>query len=72
MIGIAYEKWGETPLAVVVSKQSGLKEKQALEYCSGKIARYKMPKSVVFVDSLPLTATGKVQKKILKEQLRLF
>ena len=48
-----------------------IKQKQVIDYCDGKIARYKMPKSVSFVEALPFTASGKVQKNILKEQLKI-
>ena len=69
VVGAPDEKWGEVPVAVVVSSKPGLSESDVLDYCKGKIARYKMPKSVVFVDEMPVTATGKVQKNVLKERL---
>jgi acyl-CoA synthetase (AMP-forming)/AMP-acid ligase II len=62
--------WGETPLAVIVARSDcNLDEKRVLEHCSGKMARYKIPKKVMFVDSLPLTPTGKIQKRILRQRL---
>ncbi|MBT4268658.1 MAG: long-chain fatty acid--CoA ligase [Deltaproteobacteria bacterium] len=71
VIGVPDDKWGEVPRAVIVPNESGLEEKQVIDYCDGKIARYKMPKSVSFVEALPFTASGKVQKNILKEQLKI-
>jgi acyl-CoA synthetase (AMP-forming)/AMP-acid ligase II len=70
VIGQPDPKWGETPTALVVA-QPGVKmdEKEVLQYCQGKMARYKLPKKVMFMDSLPLTPTGKVQKRILRQQM---
>jgi len=63
-------KWGETPMAVIVAQSGGnLDEKSVIEYCDGKMARYKIPKKVMFIESLPLTPTGKVQKRMLRQRL---
>lgn len=70
VIGQPDPKWGETPVVIIAPKaDSKLEEKQVLDLCQGKMARYKLPKKVKFVDSLPMTPTGKVQKRILREQL---
>ena len=69
VIGAPDTKWGEVPMAVIVPNDKGLDEKAVIDYCNGKIARYKMPKAVTFVDALPMTATGKVQKRALEKQL---
>ncbi|MBI5249357.1 MAG: long-chain fatty acid--CoA ligase [Desulfomonile tiedjei] len=70
VLGQPDPKWGETPMAIIVPQPgSNLNEQQVLEYCQGKMARYKLPKKVMFTDSLPLTPTGKVQKRILRQQL---
>ena len=69
VIGIPDPKWGEVPMAVVVPGSPELDEKAVIEYCRGRIANYKIPKAVTFVDELPMTPTGKVQKRVLKKQL---
>ena len=62
------EKWGETPCAFVTLRDSDcqLNEEQVIEYCRDNLARFKVPKNVVFVE-LPKTSTGKVQKFVLRE-----
>jgi len=68
VIGIPEEKWGEVGRAVVVLRpgaQAG--DQDILAFLDGRIARYKIPKSVRFADSLPRTATGKILKKALRE-----
>ncbi|AFM28016.1 long-chain-fatty-acid--CoA ligase [Desulfomonile tiedjei] len=70
VIGQPDPKWGETPMALVVPQAGcSLDEQQVLEFCQGKMARYKIPKTVKFMEALPLTPTGKVQKRILRQQL---
>jgi acyl-CoA synthetase (AMP-forming)/AMP-acid ligase II len=70
VIGQPDPKWGETPMALIVPKPgSNFEEKDVLDYCQGKMARYKIPKKVIFTDSLPLTPTGKVKKLILRQQM---
>ncbi|CAF2140285.1 BnaA02g17630D [Brassica napus] len=64
------EQWGETPCAFV-SLKPGLTrkptEKEMIEYCREKMPRYMVPKTVVFLDELPKTSTGKIPKFVLKE-----
>jgi O-succinylbenzoate-CoA ligase len=71
VIGVPDPKWGEVPMAVIAPSDKELDEKVVIDYCSGKIARYKMPKAVTFVDELPMTSTGKIQKQVLKKQLSI-
>jgi len=68
VIGQESRKWGESPFAVIVPKSPDLTEKDILSHCNGKLARFKLPKGVVFVDELPRNATGKVLKWILRER----
>ncbi len=69
VIGVPDEEWGEVPMCVVVLK-SGQKAKaeELMEYCRAKLASYKRPRSVVFVDELPRNPMGKVLKRVLREQ----
>ena len=67
VVGVPDERWGEVGRAVVVLRDgAGLDPAELLAFLDGKIARYKIPKTVVFAESLPRTASGKV----LKQQLR--
>jgi len=64
------EKWGETPCAFVAIKPGmQVTDKELIEFCREQIARYKVPKTVVFKE-LPKTSTGKIQKFLLREEAR--
>jgi len=67
VIGIPDEKWVEVGLAVLV-KTPGMEvtAEEIVEYCKGKLAGYKRPRKVVFIDQLPRTLTGKILKKDLR------
>jgi fatty-acyl-CoA synthase len=67
VIGVAHPKWDERPLLIVVLKpgQSAAKG-DILAFLSGKIAKWWMPDDLVFVDSIPHSATGKIQKTALR------
>ncbi len=68
VFGIPHEKWGEIPLAVVVAKSgSTLNEEAIKEWTQDKLARYKQPKEVRFLNVLPKTASGKILKRELKK-----
>lgn len=70
VIGIEDPKWGESACAVVVrAPGASLDEAGVLELFSGRLARYKHPRRVVFAESLPKNAMGKVQKFELRKQL---
>jgi acyl-CoA synthetase (AMP-forming)/AMP-acid ligase II len=70
LIGVADERWGETPLAVVVPADPADPPTLAAleEHCLAHLARYKRPRRLAVVDTLPRNATGKVQKTVLREQ----
>ncbi len=69
VIGVPSEKWGETPKAIIVPKgDEKPSEEEIIKYCKEKIAGYKCPTSVEYVESLPTTATGKVQKFELRRK----
>jgi fatty-acyl-CoA synthase len=64
------EKWGEVPVAFVTLKPgAACTDAELIEHVRGRLARFKAPKRVIF-GPLPKTATGKVQKKVLRDQLR--
>ncbi|MEP6641256.1 MAG: AMP-binding protein [Gaiellales bacterium] len=69
VVAVADDVWGEVPKAyVVVSNGAALTEDAIREYGRTRLARHKVPKMVEFVDALPKTATGKVQKHVLRER----
>jgi fatty-acyl-CoA synthase len=71
VIGIAHPKWDERPLLIVIPKKDRKPSKdEILQFMQGKIAKWWMPDDVVFVDEIPHTATGKIQKITLREQFR--
>jgi fatty-acyl-CoA synthase len=71
VIGIAHPKWGERPLLIVVAKKDRQPAKtDILKFMEGKVAKWCMPDDVVFVNEIPHTATGKIQKLALREQFR--
>lgn len=62
------KKYGEEVGAFIILKEgASLEPEDVRDFCKGKIARYKIPKYVFFVDSFPLTGSGKIQKYKLKE-----
>ncbi|BCG47754.1 acyl-CoA synthase [Citrifermentans bremense] len=66
--GVPDRKYGEQVMAAIVLKQgSEMTEAEVKEFCRGRIANYKIPKYVRFVDSYPMTASGKIQKFKLRE-----
>ena len=68
VIGVPDEKWGETIKAIVVKAPgSDVSEADVIAHCKKKLAGYKSPTSIDFVDAIPRTATGKVQKFKLRE-----
>jgi fatty-acyl-CoA synthase len=70
-IGVPHPKWDERPLLVVVRKPAAEVTAEALlEFYRGKVAKWQVPDDVVFVDAIPLGATGKMQKIKLREQFR--
>ena len=68
VVGVQDSKMGEVGMAFIILKQGEKSSpEEIIEFCKGKIANYKVPKHVEFVEEFPLTAMGKVQKFKLKE-----
>ena len=68
-IAIPHPKWQERPLLVVVLKAgASATREEMLEFYLGKVAKWWIPDDVVFVEKLPLTATGKLSKLQLRQQ----
>jgi fatty-acyl-CoA synthase len=73
VIGLPHPRWTERPLLIIMRDPgSEVDAETVLAYLDGKIAKWWMPNDVVFVDEIPHTATGKIQKMDLREQFRDF
>jgi fatty-acyl-CoA synthase len=69
IVGFPHEKWGEAPHAFVVLHEGAQADERELrEFSRANLAHFKAPHSVTFVEELPKTATGKIQKYILRKQ----
>ena len=70
VIAVAHSRWQERPLLVAVLKPGAAATRdELLGFYAGKVAKWWIPDDVVFVDKLPLTATGKLSKLQLRQQL---
>jgi len=71
VIGSAHPKWDERPVLLIKLKEGETEDKQEhLDFLVGKIAKWWMPDDVVFLADIPLGATGKIDKKLLREQMK--
>ncbi|MGD8406816.1 MAG: long-chain fatty acid--CoA ligase [Anaerolineales bacterium] len=69
VIGLPDEKWGEVGMTCVVLKPGATAtEEDLLQFMADRLAKFKVPKSVAFMDALPISAAGKILKRELKEQ----
>lgn len=70
-VGVAHPKWEERPLLLVVPRAGGCGDKAGiLEYLAARMPKWQLPEDVVFVEALPIAATGKVQKNVLRARYR--
>ncbi len=68
VVGVSDDRWGEVPRAFVVRRDAALGEEMILEWTRARLARYKVPKSVVFVDALPRNPSGKILHRVLRQE----
>lgn len=69
VIGVPDEKWGECGLAILVCKpEISLNPDEVIAYCQQRLAKFKVPKSIAFIDVLPRNAAGKVLKRELRQR----
>ena len=68
VVGIASKKYGEEVCAyIILQPEADIGEEDVKDFCRGKISRFKIPKYVFFTESYPMTASGKIQKFLLRE-----
>jgi fatty-acyl-CoA synthase len=68
VIGVPDERWGESGMAIVVIKAGcTITQEQVIDYCKDKLAKFKQPKHVAFIETLPRNAAGKVLKRELRK-----
>ena len=68
VISVPDEKWGEVPMAIIVLQPNAIvTESEMITYCRDNMAHFKAPKVIEFVEALPKTATGKLQKYRLRQ-----
>ncbi|WP_338606654.1 class I adenylate-forming enzyme family protein [Desulfoferula mesophila] len=71
VVGVPHEYWGEAVCGVVTTKQgTEASSEQIIAFCKEHLTRYKVPKSIEFVDQLPLSAVGKVLRREVRKQFR--
>ena len=68
VISVPHEKWGEVGKAFIVTAEKSLTEKEILDYCQMKLAKYKIPKYIEFLKEIPKNDTGKIDRKLLKNK----
>ena len=68
VIGRPDPKWGEVSIAFVERSDNALTEAAVLAHCQASLARFKIPKAVVFMEELPRNPTGKIQKQALRDK----
>lgn len=68
VIGVPDERWGEAVKAIIISKDGGADAEELMAWCREKLAAYKVPKSVDFVEEFPLVPSGKISKKDLRDR----
>jgi fatty-acyl-CoA synthase len=69
VIGVSHRKWDERPLLIAVRRAgSPVTREELLAFLAPKLARWWLPDDVVFVEEIPHTATGKIQKRELRER----
>jgi fatty-acyl-CoA synthase len=69
VVGVPHPKWDERPLLILVPRtDSELSKQSVLEFLRDKVVKWWLPDDVIFVDEIPHTATGKIQKTTLRER----
>ena len=70
VINVPHNKWGEVGKAFVVTKNNKLSEKEIIDYCQTKLAKFKIPKHIEFLNEIPKNDTGKINRNTLKKNIK--
>ena len=71
VVGVPDDKFGEELCAWIIPREGSAPDAESIRaFCQGQIAHYKIPRYIRFVDSFPMTVTGKIQKYLIREQMR--
>jgi len=71
VVGVPDPKYGEELCAWIILREGETMSEEAVrEYCRGQIAHYKIPRYIQFVDSFPMTVTGKIQKFLIRQKMK--
>jgi acyl-CoA synthetase (AMP-forming)/AMP-acid ligase II len=68
VIGVKHVKWDERPLLFIVAQDKNLTKETVYDFLADKVAKWWLPDDIIFVDELPHTATGKLQKRTLRDE----
>jgi acyl-CoA synthetase (AMP-forming)/AMP-acid ligase II len=68
VIGIPSARWGESPKAIVVRSDNSLTADEVIDWCDGRLARFKLPRAVHFVDVIPRNPSGKILERLLRDR----
>ena len=69
VIGVPDERWGESVTAfIVLNEGQSSSQDEIIQYCRERLAGYKIPRSVNFVPSLPKSTSGKILKRVIREE----
>ena len=68
VVGRPDDRWGEVPVAYVVSSSAAATPEELIEHCRRQLARFKIPTQVTFIDALPRNPSGKVLKRELRNR----
>ncbi len=74
VIGVPHPKWNERPLALVVLREGfkSMKKEEIHGHLAKKFAKWQLPKEILFVDSIPRTSVGKLNKKVMRTEYQDF
>jgi acyl-CoA synthetase (AMP-forming)/AMP-acid ligase II len=67
VVGARHARMVEVPVAFVVSGDRDISANEITQFCASRLAPYKVPRTVIFIDALPTTSSGKVQKNALRD-----
>ena len=72
VFGVYHPDWAEAVVAAVVKQDDSLTEKDVIDYCKTNLAKFKVPKRVIFVDEIPISHVGKVLRRDLRDTYKDF